>query len=461
MAVQLLSVIVLTFSLLPPVFADEDTATTSEAVFNERILPIFRSEKPSSCVQCHLSSVDLKNYILPSSQKTFLSLRDQGLIDFEQPEKSKILKLIQMGDRDLDTGAKLIHAKLRKQEYDAFAAWIRVCCENESLRKLPKLSEEELAGPGFPDQVIRHSRKSRVVESFARNVFSQRMRCFPCHTPHEIDENNPRHAAAIKTRSRLQEKYGDQIERLNLFKKTPEATLDFLVQASRQPRSDSLPMLNLEDAKRSLLVMKPTSKLPARNSDGSFASPSYLPPVSHMGGLKMHPHDQSYKSFIAWIEDYAKTTKGEYQSVEDLPADNWIPTQLVLRLSKTPKEWSPGTPVQLFLHPQNENRQGWQDKPIAFTQGTVTPRGMVNGALFVFKRGPQRESEPKADSQQSSLPNAAYQVRVYVDRTGQLTDDPAAMLTGDAYVGSIEFDGSGWQEGFRSAKTVSAEALKH
>src|SRR4051794_28929634 len=65
-------------------------------VFKQRILPIFKSPNPSSCVQCHLSGVDLKNYILPSSEKTFLSLRDQGLIDLKDPPASKILKLINM-----------------------------------------------------------------------------------------------------------------------------------------------------------------------------------------------------------------------------------------------------------------------------------------------------------------------------------------------------------------------------
>jgi hypothetical protein len=61
-------------------------------LFNQRILPIFRSPNPSSCVQCHLSSVDLKQYILPSSDATFVSLRDQGLIDLQHPAQSKILE---------------------------------------------------------------------------------------------------------------------------------------------------------------------------------------------------------------------------------------------------------------------------------------------------------------------------------------------------------------------------------
>ena len=105
------------------------------ALFEQRIMPIFRSPQPSSCVQCHLASVDLKNYILPSPEKTFVSLRDQGLIDLSHPEKSKILTLIQMGEKDLDRGAKLIHAKTRQAEYEAFLAWIKACCSDPKLRE--------------------------------------------------------------------------------------------------------------------------------------------------------------------------------------------------------------------------------------------------------------------------------------------------------------------------------------
>src|ERR1700730_15140291 len=97
---------------------------TPGEVFEKRLLPIFKSPNPSSCVQCHLAGVDLKGYILPDHEKTFRSLRDQGLIDLDSPEKSKILNLIQMGEKDR-RAAGLIHAKTRKAEYEAFAAWIK------------------------------------------------------------------------------------------------------------------------------------------------------------------------------------------------------------------------------------------------------------------------------------------------------------------------------------------------
>jgi hypothetical protein len=102
-----------------------DKASPRE-VFEKRILPIFRSPNPSSCTQCHLGGVDLKDYILPSHEKTFRSLRDQGLIDLTDPKGSKILKLISMREARTE-GAALIHEKTRRAELEAFTAWIEAC----------------------------------------------------------------------------------------------------------------------------------------------------------------------------------------------------------------------------------------------------------------------------------------------------------------------------------------------
>ena len=87
---------------------------TPAEVFERRLVPIFKSPNPSSCVQCHLAGVDLKDYILPDAEKTFRSLRDQGLIDLDAPERSKIVKLIDMGEGDKKGPA--VHAKARAAE---------------------------------------------------------------------------------------------------------------------------------------------------------------------------------------------------------------------------------------------------------------------------------------------------------------------------------------------------------
>ena len=179
-------------------------AESPEAIFQARLMPIFNSPNPSSCVQCHLSSVDLKDYILPSSDQTFASLREQGLVDVDKPASSKILELIQMGYKDQDKGAKMVHEKMRKAEYTAFSSWIKACSEDPRLRTLTVASSKK-AGPSHPDEVIRHARKSRVVDAFVRQVWSHRMRCFPCHTPHEIDDDNPKHKNARKNMKKMEE----------------------------------------------------------------------------------------------------------------------------------------------------------------------------------------------------------------------------------------------------------------
>ena len=58
-----------------------DDASSAAKVFEDRIVPIFKSPDPSSCTRCHLASVDIKDYILPSARDTFLAMREQGLID--------------------------------------------------------------------------------------------------------------------------------------------------------------------------------------------------------------------------------------------------------------------------------------------------------------------------------------------------------------------------------------------
>ena len=355
---------------------------------------------------------------------------------------------------------KLIHEKMRRQEEHAFATWIEACCDDAELRNLPKLSAEEYAKPSVPDGVIRHARKSRIVDSFARNIWSQRMRCFPCHTPHEIDPENPRHAVAMKKQKEMKEIYGDRMARLNLFKKTPEATLDFLIASSRQTEPDSLPLLNLKNPLNSLLLLKPTSKLPRKNADGTFEAPSSVLPVSHMGGLKMHPNDQTYKSFVAWIGDYAKTVNGEYQSVDELPADNWLPSKLILKLKETPPAWKVGTPVQLLLHSWDEKNKRWSENAVAFTQGTVTPRGMVNGALFLFDNTKSSEVTSSI-SREAKLPHGPFLVRVYVDKKNRLEADPTILLNEDDFYGSAELDNKRWREGFRTGKVISARKLQH
>lgn len=438
-------------------FAAPSVASETDAarVFNQRILPIFQSENPSSCVQCHLSSVDLKNYILPSSDATFASLRDQGLINLDDPEKSKILELIRMGEKDLDEGAKLIHSEMRTAELAAFSEWVKVCSQDERLRNLS--AAKELARPPVPDAVIRHARKSRVVDSFVRQVWSQRMRCFPCHTPDEKDLKPQQVPILAKKREEFAEQYdAEALKRLAIFRQTPEATLAYWVEDSKQTPDDRLPLLNLETPTESLLLQKPMSKVPTKKEDGTFAAPSYQFPISHMGGLKLHKNDAGYKSIVFWLRDYARVVEGEYKSVDELPEDNWLPTQLTVQIKNTPEEWKVLGVAQLFVHEWDKDSDAWNDEPIAFTQGLVAPRKHLIGPLFLLGTDEKRVAKWK---EKPSLPRGRYLVKAYYDSKGKVEANPTAILSNEDYYGEAEIEKARWRTGFKFREVVPGKSL--
>ena len=85
-----MSILALSAMFLGPVCAND----TALELFTRRITPILKSPNASSCSECHLSGVDLKNYIGDSQEQTFAALREAGLIDVDRPDESKLLKFI-------------------------------------------------------------------------------------------------------------------------------------------------------------------------------------------------------------------------------------------------------------------------------------------------------------------------------------------------------------------------------
>lgn len=445
---QLFAAAVATFASLHAVtMASEPTPLE---LFEQRIVPIFKSPEPSSCVQCHLSSVDLKDYILPSSEATFRSLLKQGLVNVDEPEESKILNLISMGDRDPDQYAQRLNAKMRKAEYEAFSAWIAACCDDKALVEVA--GEVEIAGPSVSNEVIRHSRKDRVLDSFVRNIWSQRMRCFPCHTPAEINPDNPMHAKPTETYKNYLEQYG---ARMNLFQATPEASMRAMIASSRKTHGEELTLINVQRPTESLLLLKPTAKVPGKDANGEPRDPSSALPVSHVGGLKMHKNDHSYKAFASWLEDYAKSQSGGYQSVSELPQDNWFPTQHVLRIKGTPANWKAMKTVQMFVYSRSAEDTSWQAEPIAFTQSLVTPRSMVNGPLFVLSA----DRDNDLNSAGESLAPGKYLVKVFVDHEDEIQSQPTLMLHDRQPDGEVEITAN-WGEGFKNAEVIEGTSLK-
>ena len=401
--------------LLVPV-ADE---SSPEQVFEKRIAPIFKSPDPSSCVQCHLAGVDLKNYIRPSSRETFLSLRDQGLIDLSAPEKSKILALILMGDADAKAPA--VHAANREAEYEAFAAWIKACAADETLRSSPKLDAAELAKPSKPDEVIHHARTDRLLESFEKTVWALRFRCMNCHT--EGTPQNDKH----------RKEYGDRVAWVK--KAGPKATMDYLIASK---------LIDPADPEKSLLLQKPLGK------------------VKHEGGIKFAPGDQGHKAFRQWVEDVAAIKAGRYAKAADLPKPSHGPlqfgTEVWLKLSETPPAWADKL-LQVDVFAWDEATGTWEPKPVATSDRVVWAKGKLwqHTITLLAERGSARAKTWSTGK--PTLPPGRYLLKVYVDADGRLAKDWTATMRDADYVGQVEIRGQ-WKEGYGQMTVADAGRVK-
>ena len=400
--------------------APEKEKPTPKEVFEKRILPIFKSPDPSSCVQCHLSGVDLKNYILPSHEQTFVSLRDQGLIDLDRPEKSKILALIRMGKEEKGPAAR-VHAKVRDAEYEAFADWVARSAGDPKMRSLPKLAAEKQAKPKRPVEVIRHARKDRVLESFANNIWPMRFRCMNCHTE-GAGENK-----------KLVEEHG---ERVAWFKADgPEATLAYL-RASK--------LIDLDAPEKSLLLRKPLNE------------------VKHGGGQKFVVGDQGYKAFRAFLEDYARIMKDRYPDADSLPKTKVsqlaFGSDIWLKLTNTPPAWGDKL-LQVNLFAWDSAKKKWEAEPIATSDRVVWGKGKLwqhNLTLLTPKGTPRADAWKK---EKPTLPRGRYLVEIRVDKAGRVAKDWASGLGARDIVGRVEVT-SAWPEGYGKMTEVDAARAK-
>lgn len=389
-------------------------------VFDQRILPIFKSPDPSSCVQCHLAGVDLKKYIQPSHEKTFLSLRDQGLIDLEQPEQSKILKLINMREGD-NAGADLLYAPTRQAEYEAFAVWIKACCADPNLRSAQPLPAEERTGPDRPVEVIRHGRKDRLLESFERNVWAWRFRCMTCHT-----EGSPQC-------DKLVQEHGKRVAWVK--KAGARETMEHLL-ASR--------LIDAEQPDRSLLIQKPLGE------------------VKHEGGKKFLIGDQAHKGFRSWVEDVAALRADRYVRVEDLPPKQGgslrFGSDLWLKLLETPPEWADRL-LQVEVYAWDAATKAWEAEPIATSDRGVWGKGRLWQHNLTLLATPGSARAKTWTTGTPTLPSGRYRLKVYVDRDGRLARDWKAMLGESDCAGSAEFDAV-WHPGYGAMTQVDARSIK-
>lgn len=452
---------------LKPAQASPAQKSASQTLFERRILPIFNSPTPSSCITCHLSGVDLKNYILPSHQKTFISLRDQGLIDLDKPTDSKILRLIAMGaepknnakaysqadvkadeksgvaqDSAAKEGAALISNEMQKIEYEAFRDWIISSCQEPALRQAPKLKTNEFAQPKSPVEVIRHTRKDRLLESFTKHVWSQQARCATCHMPGGAENAK---------------KVAESGEEMNWMRpEGAEATMRYIIEKN---------LIDTQQPERSLLLLKPLNE------------------VRHGGGQKLVRGDMGYKAFRAWIEDYANIVNNRYRSAAELPVTastvgsvkaapasengngkddgnnlRLFTTEIWLKLNNTPPEWGDRL-LQVTLYAWDKEGNRWEATPIAVSDRQVWGKGNLwqHSLILLAREGSSQATAWTAGK--ATLTSGRYLVKVHVDRDKKLEKDWTALLGDEDYVGQAEI-ASRWPQGYGKMTVIEAPQVR-
>jgi len=358
----------------------------------------FQSKKPSSCTECHLSGVDLKDYIFSDQAKTFAALKEQGLINTKEPENSKILKFIARKPKQ----ASLVSEKIRQQELTAFRSWILAAVKDPKL--LSAQADEDLIGARLPESVIRHARKDRVLHSFIENVWSEVMRCAACHSP-------------LRNQKQVRE-HGKQVSWIT--PRSPQKTLEYLISAS---------LIDVEFPEDSLLLTKPTLQ------------------VDHKGGIKMLVGDRSYKQFRAFIEDYAAVVNGKYNKPSQLPkpkSEFTLASESWFKLIGIPAKYDKML-LQVDLY--RKEGQRWSKTRWATADRPVFgPKGLWQQSLSLC--GPAGSERAQRFRKIHRLPPGQYRVKIYIDQAGKLKDNYQAVLSEKEFIGEVVLE-SKWPAGYQ------------
>jgi hypothetical protein len=367
----------------------------SLAIFEKRILPIFQATKPSSCAECHLSGVDLKQYIRPTQAETFASLVSAGLIDVKQPDESKLLKFIKREPNK----PSLVSAQVRQEELAAFQAWIQAAVAAPNLLSLKSSAD---IGPELPAEVIRHARRDRVLASFIENIWNEVGRCAACHSP----DRNQKHV----------KEHGEQVSWITLS--DPAATLEHMLAAG---------LIDADRPDQSLILRKPTLQ------------------VKHGGGQKMVVGDRSYKQFRRFIDDYSATVHGKYAKPDQIPTENdevSITTDIWLKIEGVPAKFDKKL-LQVDLYQQTDN--DWSIHRVATSDRPVY--GAQNLWQHSLSLTAPRDSSAKKEMLKQQLPKGRYLAKIYVDQNGKLQSDYTLELDQSDLVGQLEFE-SNWPAGY-------------
>jgi hypothetical protein len=169
----------------------------STRLYEERIEPLFKDDKPASCNQCHLSGLDLQVFMRDTPCQSMACLVSLGWVDEQAPDESMVLDWIARGS---NAASPLITESVVQKEYEAFREWIHYSLECSECASVacPGLGD----GGAFCPTEAEHGAvdasstqdpggcsDEALLEVFRSTVYATRGRCSPCHlTDHDFED---------------------------------------------------------------------------------------------------------------------------------------------------------------------------------------------------------------------------------------------------------------------------------
>ena len=238
-------------------------------LYKRRIEPLLAEDRPKSCNECHLSGIDLSLFSRGDACQTMACLSEQGLVDLERPEESKILEWVARAT----PSSELITEEVIQAEYDGFLEWIQwssscgeTCASFDNpcggSEAQPSCSTGNDVNPDFVDPGDCSARTREAV--FREKVFAWRGRCSSCH---------------------FDDSYGPPTNMAPRWISSGPCN-----QASLETMRTVLSRdyINIDDPAQSLLLLKPLAE--------------DLGGVEHGGGAKFHAFDDpAYVDILYWI----------------------------------------------------------------------------------------------------------------------------------------------------------------
>ncbi|MCA9071803.1 MAG: hypothetical protein KDA84_22905, partial [Planctomycetaceae bacterium] len=343
------------------VFA-EDAAT---AIYQQRVLPLLKAKNPSSCAECHFAGVDLKMYLHKDQATTFAALRAGGLIDVDRPDNSKLLTFINRKPKKENE----LMAKVREQELEAMRTWIRAAVKDPELLKE---KTDIRVGTELSPDVIRHTRKDRVLASFVDNIWSEIGRCVHCHSPEKNE--------------RLVKKWGEQMSWIH--PNDPAATLAHAVEQG---------IIDLKHPEKSQIVTKPTGL------------------EDHGGGPKFALGSRTDKNFRRFLVDYAAVMDGKYQTKKELPPpakEILVGTGQHLRITGVPERFHQKLlRVDIFA----KEGDGWSKTRFATADNPIAGKRHL-WKSYVMATAPPDSARAKTLANAPEIPAGHYLIKIYIKK---------------------------------------------